>query len=353
MMVVMMRWAVPWIAAFTLILSAATPASAQTETVEYYALDAIGSVRVVFDASGNVVGRMDYDPFGAPLSTAAGLPSRAYAGLFRDGEAGLDHAQARSYQSRTGRFNIVDSIYAGLFDPQQWNRYTYARNAPLTFTDENGLQIKSRSNPGCDTHPLMCDGNGGTGRGDDEGDLEEIPDDVGDRDSGGGDVPVPGPPVPPVPPVPAPPNPPGPNPPGPEPPNPPGPNPPVPNPPGPNPPSPPRSVVSCFASNYKFAFMSTNRFFFKWPTSLARTGIGLFTGGFVARSTRLTSPMMLLKDIAKGEALMIMGARAVTISVGVSVATNTVIVAGGLEAGIIVGSGVDAAIQTFKNPSCR
>ena len=42
--------------------------SAHTEQIEYYALDAIGSVRVVFDASGAVIGRMDYAPFGEELS---------------------------------------------------------------------------------------------------------------------------------------------------------------------------------------------------------------------------------------------------------------------------------------------
>jgi RHS repeat-associated protein len=63
---------------------------------------------------------MDYGPYGEPLSSAVGLSSRAYAGLFRDSEAGLDHAQARSYQVRTGRFTTLDPIYAGLFDPQAW-----------------------------------------------------------------------------------------------------------------------------------------------------------------------------------------------------------------------------------------
>ena len=34
------------------------------ESIEYYGLDAIGSVRVVFDSSGTILGRMDYGPFG-------------------------------------------------------------------------------------------------------------------------------------------------------------------------------------------------------------------------------------------------------------------------------------------------
>ena len=117
----------------------AEPAAAQSgETVDYYALDALGSVRVVFDAAGNVSGRMDYGPFGESLSAATGLPSRAYAGLFRDGEAGLDHAEARSYQSWTGRFGSVDSVFAGTSDPQRWNRYAYAGNSPLMRIDPTG-----------------------------------------------------------------------------------------------------------------------------------------------------------------------------------------------------------------------
>jgi RHS repeat-associated protein len=114
-------------------------ALAQTETVEYYALDAVGSVRVVFNADGTVKGRMDYTPFGGELQPAVGLPPEAFAGLFRDPEAGLDHAPARAYQVRTGRFNRPDPVYAGLFNPQRWNRYAYARNNPLRFVDPSGL----------------------------------------------------------------------------------------------------------------------------------------------------------------------------------------------------------------------
>ncbi len=124
-----------------LIVGAPAVALGQTERVEYYALDAIGSVRVVFDASGNIVGRMDYGPFGMDLNGATGMPPERFAGLTRDGEAGLDYAQARSYQVRTGRFTAPDPVYAGLFDPQQWNRYTYGRSNPLTYVDPTGLML--------------------------------------------------------------------------------------------------------------------------------------------------------------------------------------------------------------------
>ncbi len=125
--------------AFVALLIQPVTASAQGETVEYYGLDAIGSVRIVFDPSGNVLARLDYEPFGRLVSSASNAPDRKFAGLFRDSEAGLDHAGARSYQSRTGRFSTVDPVYAGLFEPQKWNRYTYALNSPLVYVDPNGL----------------------------------------------------------------------------------------------------------------------------------------------------------------------------------------------------------------------
>ncbi len=127
------------------ILGSAPPASAQSEQVEDYALDALGSVRVVFDANGTILGRMDYGPFGEELSGATGLPDRRFAGLFRDGEAGLDAAGARSYQVRTGRFSTSDPVYAGIFEPQRWNRYAYALNSPVSISDSSGLLAEGPS----------------------------------------------------------------------------------------------------------------------------------------------------------------------------------------------------------------
>jgi RHS repeat-associated protein len=140
---------------FTPAISLAQPAPS-SEVTEYYGLDAIGSVRIVFDGNGNVVARLDYAPFGREVSPAGNAPDRKFAQLFRDQEAGLDYAQARSYQVRTGRFNGPDPIYSGLLEPQRWNRYSYANNNSIRFIDPNGLLYQSRSNPGCQTHPHEC-----------------------------------------------------------------------------------------------------------------------------------------------------------------------------------------------------
>lgn len=40
----------------------------------------------------------------------------------------------------------MDPIYAGLLDPQSWNRYTYVLNSPLTYFDPTGLLAQGQSN---------------------------------------------------------------------------------------------------------------------------------------------------------------------------------------------------------------
>lgn len=69
------------------------------------------------------------------------MPAERFTGQARDGEAGLDYFHARQYQPRTGRFNAVDPVYAGLFDPQQWNRYAYAVNRPTSVVDPTGMAV--------------------------------------------------------------------------------------------------------------------------------------------------------------------------------------------------------------------
>jgi RHS repeat-associated protein len=137
---------------FLVVCLEATSAAAQTETIEYYGLDALGSVRVIVDPNGQPIDRMDYGPFGENLKASIKMAFEQYAQLARDAETGQDYAQARNYSPSTGRFNRVDPVYAGVFDPQRWNRYSYALNSPLTWTDASGLNaFKGKSVPACET----------------------------------------------------------------------------------------------------------------------------------------------------------------------------------------------------------
>jgi RHS repeat-associated protein len=121
------------------LIAGVAPAAAQSETTEYYGTDAVGSVRIIFNASGTVLGRQDYDPFGREILAAWGVPPEHFAGETSDSEAQQAYFHAREFQNRTGRFTAVDPVFDGISEPQRWNRYAYALNNPVRFTDPSGL----------------------------------------------------------------------------------------------------------------------------------------------------------------------------------------------------------------------
>jgi RHS repeat-associated protein len=122
------------------------PAAAQPPAalVEYYHLDALGSVRLVTDQSGQIVRRHDYLPFGEEwLPPATPSDPLRFTGKPRDAETALDYFGARYYTPRTGRFTTVDPALdtrKPLVDPQLWNRYTYVGNKPFRYVDPDGKE---------------------------------------------------------------------------------------------------------------------------------------------------------------------------------------------------------------------
>jgi RHS repeat-associated protein len=140
MRTIMMRTEFRWI---VLLLAIALPrvvaAQAQDE-VFYYHLDAIGSVRAITDANGQVVELRDFLPFGEawPPSGASSDP-RQFTGQEHDAATGFDYFGARYYASLNGRFTRADDPgYANPFDPQTLNLYAYVYNNPLRFVDPTG-----------------------------------------------------------------------------------------------------------------------------------------------------------------------------------------------------------------------
>ena len=120
----------------------ARPVSAQQEQVFYYHLDAIGSVRMITDANGQVVEHHDYLPFGQEWQppTPPSSESRLFTGKEHDAETQFDYSGARYYAYGNGRFTTVDpSHVAGdIFNPQTWNGYAYALNNPVRYLDRDG-----------------------------------------------------------------------------------------------------------------------------------------------------------------------------------------------------------------------
>ena len=123
---------------YSSIAAAQTPAE---DTVIYYHSDAIGSVRMITDASGQVIARHDYLPFGEPWTPPPDADVRQFAGKERDAETGFDYFGARYYASQLGRFLTPDSelrIGQTIAHPQLWNKYSYVTNNPLRKVDPDG-----------------------------------------------------------------------------------------------------------------------------------------------------------------------------------------------------------------------
>lgn len=130
------------------VLLAVGPAHAQIPiAVDYYHVDAVGSVRAVTDASGAVTRTYDYSPFGELESGTCGQleDAQLFTGQERDKETCLDYFGARYYRSTHARFLTIDPILDrenSTLDPQLWNRYAYVRNNPLRYVDPDGRQIE-------------------------------------------------------------------------------------------------------------------------------------------------------------------------------------------------------------------
>ena len=123
-----------------------------TPQVSYLTQDHLGSPRIITDQDGAVTNRKDYTAFGeqtfttnrtSGLGYATNLDAvrQGYTGYEKDGESGLDYAQARYYNSAHGRFTSVDPLTASasIKNPQTFNRYSYVLNSPYKFTDPLGL----------------------------------------------------------------------------------------------------------------------------------------------------------------------------------------------------------------------
>ncbi|KFN40991.1 RHS repeat domain-containing protein [Arenimonas oryziterrae] len=109
-------------------------------TIRYRHTDALGSPVAETDATGAVVSRTDYAPFGEALNAA--IDDTGYAGHVMDAATGLSYLQQRYYDPRLGRFLSVDPMAVDPRSGWNFNRYAYAANNPYTFTDPDGRVIE-------------------------------------------------------------------------------------------------------------------------------------------------------------------------------------------------------------------
>lgn len=126
---------------------AAASAQTPTETVEYYGQDVIGSIRMVFRPDGTVVARQDYEPFGRALFAVPAMPTEGFGSQEKDSETHQAYFHARMMSDSIGRFSTPDPVQDGVAEPQRWNRYAYALNNPVRYTDWAGMNADSCQDP--------------------------------------------------------------------------------------------------------------------------------------------------------------------------------------------------------------
>jgi RHS repeat-associated protein len=105
----------------------------------FYHPDHLGSTNVITDESANLVERTTYLPFGATFE--GGNDRYTFTGKESDSNTDLMYYGARYYSPFLRQFSQPDMEIPDVYDPQQINRYAYARNNPLKFEDKTGKAI--------------------------------------------------------------------------------------------------------------------------------------------------------------------------------------------------------------------
>lgn len=114
--------------------------------------DAIGSVRKATDTDGGELQRAEYTPFGGTINANVD-PSTpgthfGFTGHESD-ELGLVNMGGRIYDPQIGRFLSPDPFTPAAYSSQSLNRYSYALNDPLRYTDPSGFAPCDELNPFC------------------------------------------------------------------------------------------------------------------------------------------------------------------------------------------------------------
>ncbi len=113
-------------------------------TLNHVHTDHLGGTNITTDTTGVITQTLDYYPFGdTRVDVGADNETKQYTGYTKDASTGLHYAGARYYKNNIGRFISQDpaSTFESerfLTDPQQLNTYTYARNNPIAYIDNNG-----------------------------------------------------------------------------------------------------------------------------------------------------------------------------------------------------------------------
>jgi RHS repeat-associated protein len=113
-------------------------------SLRIYHSDHLASPNAVSDQTGATVEFSENTPYGS-ISRKEGTVKVAhrFTGQRLDEETGIYFFGARYYDPEIGRFAQADTIVPSPGNPQDLNRYSYARNNPIIFVDPSGHSWRS------------------------------------------------------------------------------------------------------------------------------------------------------------------------------------------------------------------
>ncbi|HEX5702345.1 MAG TPA: RHS repeat-associated core domain-containing protein [Pyrinomonadaceae bacterium] len=124
-----------------------------TGGTQFVTSDHQNSPRAITNATGTVISRHDYAPFGEDLPAGVGMRStgggysqpdsvrQKYAGMENDEATGMSHTLWRQYDNLSARWTAPDPYgdSMSIASPQSFNRYSYVENDPVNKIDPLGL----------------------------------------------------------------------------------------------------------------------------------------------------------------------------------------------------------------------
>lgn len=120
----------------------------------YQLRDQLGSIDTVVNASGTLIERMAYAPFGGVRggdwsNTPALMQTskRGFTGHEHLSASALIHMNGRIYDPGLGRFLSADIVYQDTANGQAFNRYSYGFNSPFSGVDPTGYALEEAGAP--------------------------------------------------------------------------------------------------------------------------------------------------------------------------------------------------------------
>jgi RHS repeat-associated protein len=111
-------------------------AEATGSSVVYDHTDGLGSPVALTDATGKLISRTRYEPYG--LTAAGPTPVIGFTGHVNAADIGLVYMQQRYYDPVAGRFLSIDPVVTDANSGGGFNRYAYANNSPYKYIDPDG-----------------------------------------------------------------------------------------------------------------------------------------------------------------------------------------------------------------------